>query len=305
MTDFLVGTGGWAYLKVDSKASLKLYSTLFNFVEVNYTFYEFPPDHIVESWRQNVPSSFTFSVRCNQDLTHKIGLVPTNAAFEVFYQMRSYCDKLSSPYLVLETPASYQVDQRNLKNVQDFFSSLNLSGLRLVWEYRGPIKPIVVDLMQDFGIIQCVDLSRQNPSYCLDVTYSRLFGKGQHNLYQFTDDELAEIDQEAQNTQSKTVILSYHGARMNTDAVRFKRFKETGKFLPVTSYIGVDSAKAVLAEDTHFPASKAELKVEQGWKVIDLTPTRRVHLAEVLDSLPDKIYSNLDEVIHELRASWF
>ena len=305
MTDFLIGTGGWAYFKVDNNPSLKTYSHLFNFVEVNYTFYEYPPDHIVEGWRRSVPTTFTFSVRCNQDLTHRIGLVPSNPAFEVFYQMRSYCDKLGSPYLVLETPAAYQVNKSNLRDVRDFFSSLNLSGIQVVWEYRAAAKPMATDLMRDFGIIQCVDLSKRNPDYNLEVTYSRLFGKGHHNIYQFTDDELAEIDQKAQDTHSKTVILSYHGARMNTDAIRFKHYKETGKFLPVTSYIGVDSAKAVLAEDAHFPASKAELKVKQGWKVFDLTPTRRVHVAEVLDRLPDKTYSNLDDFIEELRTTLF
>jgi hypothetical protein len=215
--------------------------------------------------------------------------------------MRSYCDTLGSPYLVLETPAKYVVNQENLKNAIDFFSSLNLDGLRLVWEYRAPVTQTVIDLMQDFGIIPCVDLSRQSPSYNLDVTYSRLFGKGQHNIYQFTDDELAEIDQKAQETNSKTVILSYHGARMNTDAIRFRHYKNTGKFLPVTAYVGVDSAKAVLAEDATFPATKTELKAEQGWKVIDITSDKRVHLAEVLEKIPNRTYSNIEDVTKELR----
>jgi hypothetical protein len=89
---------------------------------------------------------------------------------------------------------------------------------------------------------------------------------------------------------------------MTTDAARFKHYKDTGKFLPVTACTGIDSARAVLAEDARFPSTKAELKVEQGWKIIDATPDLRIHLSEVLDKLPDKTYSNLDEVIKELRA---
>ena len=183
------------------------------------------------------------------------------------------------------------INQENVKNASDFFSSLNLSGLKLVWEYRASVTQIVIDLMQKFGIIPCVDLSVQSPSYNLDVTYSRLFGKDQHNIYQFTDDELAEIDQKTQETNSKKVILSYHGARMNTDAARFWHYKNTGKFLSVTAYTGVDSANSVLAEDATFPATKSELKAKQGWKVIDITPNKRAHLAEVLDKIPDKTYS--------------
>jgi uncharacterized protein YecE (DUF72 family) len=302
LPDYLVGTGGWAYFKVPNKPSLKAYSEIFNFVEVNYTFYEYPSVHLVESWRKTVPKDFMFSVRCHQDLTHKIGFTSTNQSFEIFSQMRQYCQILDSPYLVLETPFSYIINKESMEKTHDFFSSLSLDGIRLVWEYRASITQTVVDLMQDFGIIQCIDLSRQSPSYNLDVSYSRLFGKGHHNIYQFTDDELAEIDQKAQETNSKAVILSYHGARMNTDAIRFKNYKDTGKFLPVTSFLGVDSAKAVIAEDAKFPMTKHELKTKQGWKVIDLKPDSRVHLSEVLDKIPEKRYSSLDEVVKELRA---
>ena len=162
MADFLVGTGGWAYFKVPNKPSLKAYSEVFNFVEVNYTFYEYPSVQTVQRWRKTVPEDFVFSVRCHQDLTHGIGFVSTPRAYEVFYQMRSYCDILNSPYLVLETPVKYEITQSNVKDVEDFFSSLHLEGVRLVWEYRAPVTQAVIDLMRYFGIIQCVDLSRQS-----------------------------------------------------------------------------------------------------------------------------------------------
>jgi uncharacterized protein YecE (DUF72 family) len=110
MPDFLVGTGGWAYFKVPNKPSLKTYSEVFNFVEVNYTFYEYPNLRLVEGWRKTVPKDFTFSVRCHQDLTHKIGLKPTDEANQVLGQMVNYCKILDSPFLVLETPANYILD---------------------------------------------------------------------------------------------------------------------------------------------------------------------------------------------------
>jgi hypothetical protein len=202
----------------------------------------------------------------------------------------------------LETPAKYVANQENVKDARDFFSSLNLNGIRLVWEFRAPITQSVIGLMQDFNIVQCVDLSVEKPAHNLDVTYSRLFGRGQHNIYQFTDDELVEIDQKAQETNSKTIILSYHGVRMNSDAARHMQYKKTGNFLPVTAYAGVDSAKAILAEDATFPTTKSQLTVDQGWKVIDLTKDKRVHLSEFLNKIPDKTYSNLDDLIVELRA---
>jgi uncharacterized protein YecE (DUF72 family) len=78
VVEYLVGTGGWAYFNVPGKQPLKAYSEVFNFVEVNYTFYEYPDVRRVERWRRAVPEDFTFSVRCNQDLTHTIGLKPVD-----------------------------------------------------------------------------------------------------------------------------------------------------------------------------------------------------------------------------------
>jgi len=181
------------------------------------------------------------------------------------------------------------------------YNTINLKDVKLVWEYRAPITQSAIQLLQDFSIIHCVDLSKQKPSYSLDVTYSRLFGKGQHNIYQFTDAELLEIQQQAEDTNSKKVILAYHGLRMNSDALRFQQHLTTRKFLPVTSSSGLGSARAVLTEDAMFPSSKSELIQKQGWKVIDVQQNKTAHLSEFLSNIPEKNYSNIDEVIKELE----
>ena len=301
-TDYLIGTGGWAYFKVPNKPSLKAYSLVFNFVEVNYTFYEYPDIRRVEGWRRTVPTDFTFSVRCHQDLTHRIGLKPVDEAYYVLSQMVTYCEVLDAPFLVLETPASYLLNQEEVNRARDLFSSANLRGIRLVWEIRAPITAAVTNLMQDLNMVHCVDLSKGKPSFDSDVVYSRLFGKGKHNLYQFTDEELIEIDKNAQSSH-RVIALSYHGARMNIDAARFMQYKRTGKFMPVTSFTGVDSARAVLSEDAIFPSSKANLIEHQGWKVVDATANKRVHLSELLSGIPEKTYNDVDEVAKDLNIN--
>jgi uncharacterized protein YecE (DUF72 family) len=302
LVEYLVGTGGWAYFQVPSKPSLKAYSEIFNFVEVNSTFYEYPNPRIVEDWRRSVPAEFIFSVRCHQDLTHRIRFNPVDEAFKVFYRVKAYCDVLNAPFLVLETPASQALDDVGIRAAKDFFSSVSLGKVRLVWEYRAPFTQQIRSLMEDCEIIQSVDLSLQKPSLHFDVMYSRLFGKGRQNIYQFTDDELLEIEKRSEETESKTVVLAYHGVRMNTDAIRSQQHLLTGKFLQATKSVGASSAKAVLAEDAVFPSSKAQLIADQGWKVIDLTADKRVHLGDVLGKIPERTYRSLDEVAIELKA---
>jgi len=302
LTDYLIGTGGWAYFKVPDKPPLKAYSKIFNFVEVNYTFYEYPDTRLVEKWRITVPTDFTFAVRCHQDLTHRIGLKPVDEAYNVLGKMVSYCDILASPFLVLETPASYVIKHEEAKKARDLFSSFTFRGVNLVWEIRAPVTKDAVELMQDFNMIECVDLSIGAPSVESDIIYSRLFGKGKHNIYQFTDDELLTIDHEIESITPRIAALSYHGVKMNMDATRYMQYKKTGTFVPITDFTGVDSARAVLFEDTTFPISKSELLEKQGWKVIDLTLDKRVHLAELLVNIPDKTYNSVDEVAEALEG---
>lgn len=301
--EFLVGAGGWAYFQVPNKTPLKAYSEIFSFVEVNSTFYEYPSIQAVEGWRRTVPADFTFSVKCHQDLTHRIGLKPVEEAYAVFNKMSTYCKVLHAPFLVLETPANQNLTVEGISAASDFFSSVSTDGLRLVWEYRAPLTTEINRLMQDFGIIQSVDLSLQKPQLDSDVVYSRVFGKGKHNLYQFTDQELTEIEENAASKrQVKKIAVSFHGARMYNDAARSQKHLRTGKFLPVTSYFGVESAKAVLKEDTKFPKNKAELVADQGWKVIDLSAEKRVHLSDVLGMIPERTYRSVNEVAEALEA---
>ncbi len=302
MTNYLIGTGGWAHFNIPGKSSLKGYSEFFNFVEVNHTFYEYPPTSRVEQWRRTVPDDFTFSVKCNQQLTHVIGLRPIAEAYRAFDQTLTYCKILKAPFLVLETPARYEFNEEAGKEAKEFFSTINIGDVHLIWEFRSPPREQVRALMRDFNIVQSVDLSREIPNPRSDVIYSRLFGKGEYNAYQFTDDELVEIDQRILASQARTVVTSFHGLRMNTDAARFKRYKETGSFFQVTSHTGTDSAKEVLSEDAKFPTSKSALIEDQGWKVIDVTTEKRAHLSDYLSEIPDRTYNNVDDVVKELKV---
>ncbi len=301
MVQQLIGTGGWAYFKIPHKASLKAYSDIFNFVEANFTFYEYPDFRTVTRWRRTVPKRFAFSVRCHQDLTHKIGLKPVDEAYAVISKMIAYCGILEAPFLVLETPESYVFDRQTIRDAHDFLSSANLKEVRLVWEVRSPITPDLVSLMEELNIVHCVDLSRTVPKFNSDVVYTRLFGKGSQNIYQFTDDELVDIEERALQSGSRTVAFAYHGLRMNTDAARFSRYVKTGTFPMVTASTGIKSAREVLSEDAVFPISKKALIEDQGWKVIDLTSKTRVHLSEVLDKIPDCTYDNIGEVVNRLE----
>ena len=302
--DIRIGTGGWAYFKVPGMDSLVAYSKAFDFVEVNSTFYQIPKMETVKSWRRRVPEDFEFSVRCHKSITHQHFLEPTSEVIETFNTMIEICHYLRSDFLHILSPPKMEFNREKIKSIRDLFSTIELRGVRLVWEVRGQKNELdqeVVKIMEDYDIVHCIDLSTQNPQIESDVLYTRIFGKGHHNVYQFTDDELAEIYGKAKDSKPKRVRKAIHAARMYKDAARLKIFHLTGKFPRVTKNLGVLSLKEVLMEDTKFPITKEELVEKQGWKVIDLTETERVHASFLLEKLPEKIYQRVGEIIKELQ----
>jgi hypothetical protein len=155
--------------------------------------------------------------------------------------------------------------------------------------------------MQEYGIIHCADLSREEPAVDSGTVYTRVFGKGEHNVYQFTDEELVEVDRRIMSRDHRTAVVSFHNIRMYKDAARYKIYKQTERFSPVTKAKGQQSLKEVLKEDAEFPATKQELIKDQGWKMIDLTENKRVHASMLLSQLPDKEFRSVDEVLNGLR----
>jgi hypothetical protein len=152
-------------------------------------------------------------------------------------------------------------------------------------------------------MVHSVDLSKgERPAYDSDILYTRLFGKGKHNVYQPTDRELTEIDARASSGKSQKVAMSFHFVKMYKDAARMKTYKQTGKFPKVTGSTGLSSLEEILDEDAKFPATKQELVQNQGWKLFDYTPIERIYAGRFLEKLSDRIYAGADEVKEELQG---
>jgi len=297
---FHIGAGGWAYFQVPGMDSLTAYSKAFDFVEVNSTFYTTPSLEMVRLWRRKVPEDFRFSVRCHKDLTHKFLLSPRQENHEILRESLLICRELRAGILHIQTPPSFYPDEK-LKDIKDLLSSFDFGNIQLAWEIRGRMAQETIELMRDLGIIHCTDISRKMPAVDSDILYTRLFGHGEHNLYQFDDAELLKIDTSAKERGQDNVYLTFHGARMYSDAARLKVYERNGTFPKVTKAIGLASLMIVLEEEAVFPATKSELIEKQGWKVFDLTENERVHARLLLENLPKGKYSNVDEVIKDLQ----
>lgn len=305
MKEYLIGAGGWAYFHVSGLKPLTAYARAFNFVEVNSTFYQLPTLEQVEMWRKVVPQDFKFSVRAHRSITHRLKLQPLEETFEAFEKMKQICSILNAEILHLQTPSNLPTETL-ANNLGTFLASANLQRLRLALEIRGAesskLPSDLLNVMQNHNMIHSVDLSKEEmPAYEADTLYTRLFGKGKHNIYQPTDGELVEIDDKASKAKSEKVVMSFHFVRMYKDAARLKTYKRTGRFPKITRSTGILSLEEILREDAKFPATKKELVQSQGWKLFDRTETERTHARDLLEKIPERKYNNIGEVVHTLE----
>jgi uncharacterized protein YecE (DUF72 family) len=289
LTEQSIGTGGWSCFNVPERNRLNAYSRVFDF-EVNSTFYIYPPFELFRSWRTRVPSNFEFALRCHRDLTHRYLLEPREESYQVMRRMLSACRLLRAETLVLQTPTTTELTDSRLNAIKNFLQSAYTQGVQLVWKVR--TYPNVnhngrlSKLMEDQGITHCVHISRgEMPIVKSGLPYTRLFGPGFHNVYQYTDKELTKIHKVSTESGFQKAILSFHGTRMYTEASRLNFYEQKGEFPKVTNSIGLESLKKVLTEDVNLPATKEELIRKKGWKVIDITETQRVKASQLLGQL--------------------
>ena len=77
--DLHVGTSGYSYKEwkgsfypedLPAKEMLSYYGARLNGVEINNTFYRLPKASVLESWSEQVPAEFRFSIKASRRITH-------------------------------------------------------------------------------------------------------------------------------------------------------------------------------------------------------------------------------------------
>ena len=297
-----IGAGGWDYFSVPSGDRLKAYSSAYDFVEVNSTYYRLPSPAAVSSWRQRVPSGFEFSVRCHKDLAELHRLELTSKSIRLVDSIEKICRRLNASVLTVLIPKELVTEKELSSKLRAFLSTISLGRTRVAVEFRGG-EPTddTLKILQDHEAVESVDISRQYPKVESSILYTRLFGKGKQNMYEFDDNELQDIATKASSPKFEKSILAFHGVRMYRDAARLKTFLKSGRFPSLTGQAGLESLSEVLSEDARFPTSKSRLVDEQGWKLFDMTAEERVRAHVLLERLPEKSYTTLNEVLSSIK----
>src|SRR5713226_10745495 len=111
MGQLRIGAGGWDYFSIPNGDRLKAYSSVYDFVEVNSTYYRLPSPASVASWRRRAASGFEFSVRCQKDLAelHRLELTPKTV--RIIDSMEEICRRLRAGVLTILIPKALLGDR--------------------------------------------------------------------------------------------------------------------------------------------------------------------------------------------------
>ena len=158
----LVGTSGFSYKewlgrfypeKLPASEMLRYYAQHFGTVEINNTFYRMPAESMLESWAQQAPESFTFTLKAPRRITHDKRLREIEADVAEFARRAGVLgNKLG--VLLFQLPPNLKKDLVRLQNLL----SLVPKDRRAALEFRNDSwqDQEVYDMLRANGAMLCV-----------------------------------------------------------------------------------------------------------------------------------------------------
>lgn len=200
MKRFRIGCSGWSYghwmgefypRGTRPNEMLDHYASVFDTVEVDYTFYRLPSPEAVEGWKERTPEDFVFSVKMSRLATHFHKLDRPQDDIPPFIERLSVLGPRLGPVLV-QLPPSLKADNDRLEN---FISSFP-RGVRAAVEFRHPswLNPATYRVLERQGCALClVDSGRMDVTgpVTADFTFVRWHGRNGAS-YDYSDDEIRE-----------------------------------------------------------------------------------------------------------------
>jgi uncharacterized protein YecE (DUF72 family) len=137
-----VGTSGYSYKewkgsfypeKIPAKEMLRYYSERLSTVEINATFYRMPQPSMLETWKQQVPEGFRFSLKASQRITHFKRLKETDQETKYFLETAAVLGEQLGVVLVQLPPNM----KKDLPRLETFLKQLPPTP-QTAFEFRHP-----------------------------------------------------------------------------------------------------------------------------------------------------------------------
>ena len=156
-----LGTSGFGYdawmdgvfYPKDVKAAgrLSYYASVFNAVEIHYTFRRFPAESLFRGWRDQVPEGFRFAVKASARITHVKQFADAESETTLFCERASLLGERLGPIL-FRCPDTLPYDRELLARFLDTLPD----GVAAAMEFRHPSWNEARDLLEARGVAWCM-----------------------------------------------------------------------------------------------------------------------------------------------------
>ncbi len=200
MAELRVGTSGWIYKhwakdfypeRVRAREHLLHYSTLFDSVEINGSFYRLPTLAGARGWYRAVPDDFVFAVKGSRFITHMKKLKVTKQSIAIFFRRIAPLKQKTGPIL-WQLPPQLRRDPERL----DAFLALLPRRFRYAVEFRDPSwyeDDEALDVLARHNVAHCSASSLRMPErreVTADFAYFRFHGLAGGFAHDYTNAEL-------------------------------------------------------------------------------------------------------------------
>ena len=134
MQDFLLGTSGYDYPEwkgvfyppdLKRQDFLTFYSTVFNALELNFSFYGMPTPHQMRSFYERSEGRLSFSVKANRALTHEAGRDWKETAREFQQAVKELLEKDALCAVLFQFPEHFHYTRENRLYLADLLAEFN------------------------------------------------------------------------------------------------------------------------------------------------------------------------------------
>ena len=200
---FFIGTSGFSYSawkksfypdKLPSSQWLEYYSTQFNTVEINSSFYHFPRVSTLRKMYDSTPENFRFSIKMNRQVTHYSRMKDTKNLIDEFILTAEsgFGEKLGC--ILFQLPPSFKYTAENLDNLLKNIPN----GSRFVIEFRHISwwDKSIFEALEKHNLTFCNVSFPKLPDETImtsDVFYQRMHGVPEIFKSQYSDIELRQL----------------------------------------------------------------------------------------------------------------
>lgn len=220
---------------------LEYYSHHFSTVEINASFYRFPTEHMVQSWKTSatiVNKDFLFTLKGNRLITHIKRLHLTHESENEINRFTTLFDlfEKNRGCILWQLHKSMKYNEKNILILEDFCRYLTRIPCRFVIEFRDPEwwNERTFEILKNVKMAFCVESGLGLPDTMVvtaKFAYIRFHGPSDSYSSNYTDEQLIEWKNKIEKFCSKcNDLYCYFNNDINAyavaNALRFRELME-------------------------------------------------------------------------------